>query len=265
MQSQRTLAPCHKKGQFTYKVTVTNGQATTPKFTFAAGAPAAVVDWGDGTARDAVTSGTELNHAYTVGGTYTVRLIAPNQAKYLTQIDINNDKLVSMLTPIQMFPKLTLFYGYANLAWVQNISNWTLPTSLSQFMLNGTGLMGIITHWVLPTSLVYFHIGATALAGVVTNWVLPANLGNIYFNLTSLTGVPVLTSMVSIQELRIESTALIQASVDAYLARCVAREAATTYATPILNLGGTNAAPSAQGVTDKNTLVAAGWIVTVTP
>jgi hypothetical protein len=42
----------------------------------------------------------------------------------------------------------------------------------------------------------------------------------------------------------------------------VANEGDTTYATPTLNLGGTNQAPSAAGLLDKATLVAAGWIVT---
>lgn len=80
--------------QFTYQVTVTAAQATTPKFTFAAGAPAAVMSWGDGSALEAVTSDVELNHAYAVGGTYTVMLIAPNQAQYLTQVDISADYVV---------------------------------------------------------------------------------------------------------------------------------------------------------------------------
>jgi len=69
--------------------------------------------------------------------------------------------------------------------------------------------------------------------------------------------------MVAIKNIRAQDTALLQASVDLYLSRCVAREAATTYATPTLNLGGTNQDPSnPAGLADKATLVAAGWVVT---
>jgi len=228
-----------KKNYFRYQVTVTAGQATTPKFTFGAGAPAAVVDWGDGTAQSAVTSGVELNHAYTVGGTYTVTLIAPNQAKYLTQIDIGSDKVSQVLTPIHKFPKLTYYQLNNNSAWVQNISGWVMPPSIVYLWLRVCPLIGDISGWVVPASQLYFWVHST-----------------------SLSGCPNLDSMVSIQQIRADDTALIQASVDLYLSRCVANEGDTTFATPTLNLGGTNQAPSAAGLLDKATLVAAGWIVT---
>jgi hypothetical protein len=129
---------------FSYIVTVTGGQATTPKFTFGAGAPAAVVDWGDGTAQSAFTSGMELNHTYTNAGTYTVKLIAPNQATYLTQIDINTDKVVSILTPIQQFPNLISFDGHSNYAWVQDLNAWIVMPNLVTLKLNdeASGLIG---------------------------------------------------------------------------------------------------------------------------
>ena len=250
------------KIQFRYQVTVTAGQATTPKFTFGAGAPAAVVDWGDGTAQSAVTSGVEMNHAYTVGGTYTVTLIAPNQAAYLTQIDINSDKISQVLTPIQKFPKLIRFYVSDNPAWVQNIGGWVLPTTLVYFYVNSTSVSGNIGGWVLPAALVYFLVSSTSVSGNIGGWVLPAALVYFYVNSTSVSGCPNLDSMVAIIEIRADTIALIQASVDLYLSRCVANEGDTTYATPTLNLGGTNQAPSAAGLLDKATLVAAGWIVT---
>jgi hypothetical protein len=72
--------------------------------------------------------------------------------------------------------------------------------------------------------------------------------------------------MISIQHLKARYMGYAVASVDLWLSRCVAREAATTYATPELNLGGSsNAAPSnPQGLADKATLVAASWNVTTT-
>jgi PKD repeat protein len=80
--------------EFAYTVLVTDGQATTPKFTFGAGAPAATVSFGDGTAPEAVTSGVEMTHTYTTGGTYTVKLLMTNQNYYLTQVDISSDYVV---------------------------------------------------------------------------------------------------------------------------------------------------------------------------
>jgi PKD repeat protein len=241
-QSQALLKP-KQKLQFQYQVIVTAAQATTPKFTFAAGAPAAVVDWGDGTAQSAVTSGTELTHTYTAGGTYTVKLIAPNQANYLTQIDINADIVLFVLTPIQMFPALILFYGEVNSGtWTQNISCWVLPANLIQFRIdyNYTTTTANISSWVIPASLTVFYID----------------------NSSKVSGVPSLNLMVSITNILVQDCGLPQASVDLWLSRCVAVEAQTTYATPTLNLGGSDAAPSVQGYTDKATLAADGWTVT---
>ena len=95
--------------QFTYQVTVTAAQATTPKFTFAPGAPTAQINWGDGSAYEAVTSAVELTHTYTDAGIYTVQLLMPSQDKWLTEVDINTDKLSKVFTPIQAFKSLTLF------------------------------------------------------------------------------------------------------------------------------------------------------------
>ena len=128
--------------QFTYQVTVTAAQATTPKFTFASGAPTAQINWGDGSAYEAVTSAVELTHTYTVAGTYIVQLLMPNQEKWLTQIDISSDKLSKVITPIQAFRNLTLFYAYSNTAWAQNISGWVLPASLKYFYVHSTSVSG---------------------------------------------------------------------------------------------------------------------------
>jgi len=247
---------------FTYLVTVAPAQTTTPKYTFAVGAPAARVDWGDGTPVTAVVSGVEMNHAYAGAGTFAVTLIAPNQATYLTQIDINADKVTSVLTPIQKFPKLTAFRAYTNVAWVQNIGDWVLPTGLVYFLVSVSSLFGDISGWILPAGLTYFYIYSSSLSGNTSGLVLPAGLIEYKASATSVNGCPNLDSMVVIQIILANDTALIQASVDLYLARCVANEGDTTWATPTLNLGGTNQAPSAAGLLDKATLVAAGWIVT---
>lgn len=226
--------------QFAYRVTVTAAQSTTPKFTFAAGAPVARVDWGDSSTYETVTSGVELTHTYTNAGVYTVQLLMDNQAKWLIQIDINTDKVSWVFSQIGEFKKLTLFYARTNAAWSQNISGWVLPASLN-----------------------YFSIYSTSVSGNISGWVLPPPLVTFYIYSTSLSGCPILSSMVSIQEILAQNCALPVATVDLYLSRCVVREAQTTYATPALNLSGTDAAPSdPAGLADKATLVGLNWVVT---
>jgi hypothetical protein len=68
--------------------------------------------------------------------------------------------------------------------------------------------------------------------------------------------------MVAIQSIRADNCALPEATVDAYLNGCWLREAFTTFATPTLKLGGTDAPPSVAGAAIALLLVGAGWIVT---
>lgn len=82
--------------QFTYEVTVDAGQTTTPKFLFNVGYPTTRIDWGDGTLQETVTSGVELTHTYSSGGTYNVRLNMPNQDIWITQIDLSYDYVTGL-------------------------------------------------------------------------------------------------------------------------------------------------------------------------
>jgi hypothetical protein len=261
--ANRVLRRRSGEDQFTYRVRVTAGQETTPKWTFVAGAPAAVTDWGDGSARDAVTSGTEQTHAYAVAGEYTVTLVMENQAKWLSEVDINGDKVISITTPIQLFRGLLAFRGYTNSAWIQSIASWVIPSSINtSFHLAATGVLGDISGFVLPNSNA-ISLYSTSVTGSVANWVILSGVGIFRIYSTVLTGCPILSSMVAIQDINASNCVLPEATVDLYLSRCVAREPSTTYATPALNLGGTNAAPSnPAGLADKATLVAAGWVVT---
>jgi len=68
--------------------------------------------------------------------------------------------------------------------------------------------------------------------------------------------------LVAIREIQLQNNAFDQATVDLILNVFAENEADFTYATPSVDLSGTDAAPSAAGLTDKATLIAAGWSVT---
>jgi len=181
--------PPHKSNKyFTYEVTVTAGQATTPKFTFTTNVYNKLVDWGDGTIRSVVTTDVELSHTYAIAGKYRITFLMPHQDTLLTQIDVNSDKLSKILTPIQAFRKLTTFNASTNSAWIQNISGWVLPASLVNFYIYSTSVSGDISGWVLPASLVNFYIYSTSVSGDISGWVLPASLVNFYAHATSVSG-----------------------------------------------------------------------------
>lgn len=158
-----------KKARFSYRVQVADGEATTPKFTLGAGAPAAVVDWGDGSSQSAVTSGSELTHTYTTGGTYTVRLIMSSQAKYLTQIDLNTDKAIQLNGLRRLTSLVTLRTNANTKALPMLITD--LPSSLvNLYCYDGlNSLTGDIKD--LPTGMVllYCNGGSNGISGSVSD------------------------------------------------------------------------------------------------
>ena len=242
--SPTIFAPILLRKQFTYQVTVSSGQSTTPKFTFTANPFNKLIDWGDGSAYETVTSNVELSHTYTVAGTYHVKFVMPNQEILLTQIDISSDKLSKVITPIQAFRNLNLLYAYNNSAWSQNISGWVLPASLVNFYVSSTSVSGDISGWVLPTSLVNFAVSSTSVSGDISGWVLPTSLERFVVYSTSVSGSPIFTSTVALSNFQYQNCALPQATVDLIVSRIYDRRASFTAAAPSANVSGTNAAPS---------------------
>jgi hypothetical protein len=163
-----TLIPGGRPVQFNYTAVVGAGVATTPKFTFAAGAPAALVDWGDGTAYSAVTSTVELSHTYANAGSYKVRLLMPAQQKWVTQIDINTDyvqgSFQSMgISRLRSLSSLLLSAGSNAVSG----PNTSLPRALTIMACGGgtNALTGNTSQ--LPRSLttLYCYGGANAVVG----------------------------------------------------------------------------------------------------
>ena len=128
---------------------------------------------------------------------------------------------------------------------VGSVASWVMPTTLTTlYLYMNAGLSGDISGWVLPASLVNFAVSTTSVSGDISAWVLPASLVNFYVYTTSVSGSPILTSAVSLRQFQLQNCALPQATVDAIALAVYNRRAAFTDATPNLNIGGTNSAPS---------------------
>ena len=106
-----------------------------------------------------------------------------------------------------------------------------------------------------------FYCHNNQLTGAIPSLSANTALTIAYFYSNQLTDWSGGTVSNTLGDFQAQNNLLTQAAVDAILAAFVA--ANRTTGTRILNLGGTgNAAPSATGVTDKNTLISRGWTVT---
>lgn len=164
------------------------------------------------------------------------------------KIQLNANNLVGNITAWQpgTFTVLSTLYLYTNASLIGNMEAWAFPASYARYLyLHATGLTGdICANWTLWSALDILYLDGTPASGDMASWTFPAGLQVVQFNGSSLTGAPVFTSAVQLQYLTMHNLMLPQADVDATLLGIYNRRASFTYATPILWIDGSNAAPS---------------------
>ena len=203
---------------------VCNQATITPSITLSAGAPTPIwtVTETGGAVFTYTTAG--FTHNRVTAGDMTVRLLNTQALKtYVAKFECPGDGIKSTWAGLhlELFTKITAIDVNGNALLSGNISSFRLPASLATFAVN-----------------------ITSVSGDISGWVLPALLMNFYVNATSVNGATVFTSAVALRDFRYQNCGLPQATVDAIALAVYTRRAAFTYATPSMNIGGTNAAPS---------------------
>jgi hypothetical protein len=89
-----------------------------------------------------------------------------------------------------------------------------------------------------------FYIYSTSVSGDISGWTLPSSLLYLYIQSTSLSGVPIVSSATNIIKIDYDDCGLLQTDVDGMLQALYNSRSIFTYATPALDIAGTNAAPS---------------------
>jgi hypothetical protein len=236
----RINTPIKTIGCFTYTIQPTGALTHTPEITLSSGG--GVIDWGDNTAQENITSGVAMSHNYTAG-TYTIKIFADLDT--ITKLIIaTSEEYIIYVDNIGNLTNLTEFRCYNQSGWTQNISGWALPSSLKDFYIHNTSVSGDISGWTLPSSLRSFYIYSTSISGDISGWALPSSLQYFYIYNTSVSGVPTISSASNIIKIDYDDCGLLQADVDGMLQALYNSRSIFTYATPALDIAGTNAAPS---------------------
>ena len=159
-----------------------------------------------------------------VSGTTTIKLYCPNPAA-VTAINIYSQSLVGSLA-------LADLSGYTSLTTLSAQSNSALTV---------TGTLGD-----LPASMAYLHLYSTSSTITGTLADLPASMTYLHLDSTSstITGGGTAMAAVNNQQLQIYSMTMSQSNVDDCVSRLYSDRASFLYASPVLGIGGTNAAPS---------------------
>jgi len=186
----------------------------TPSLTLAAGAPTPHWDFGDGTTFD----GTDVDHNFTKAGTKTVTITPFSIVDYIVSISIYACSLVGDLGAgfLRYVPQMTRFlYAWSNGS--AYLASDTIPPGGSYYGFSGTMVLGHLSDF--PTDALTYTVANTSIKA----------------------GVPASNA---VRRIDANNNNWTQSDIDTVIASIYANRANYTYATPTLNIGGNNAAPS---------------------
>ena len=198
------------------------GQTISPRIDFPA-QYAGRVYWqiSDGTVKPA-TSGAEISHTFAANGPHRVRLIGVPVAE-LTQIDAPSDYLTGDIGKIR----------------------WNLYRNLATLSLYSTSVSGDIASLAGLSNLATLSLPSTSVSGDIANLAGLSELATLYLYSTSATcGSTFTASWVGMRNVKVQDCLMSQAAVGNIIESIWNARAGFTYATPELNVGGTNAAPA---------------------
>ena len=139
---------------------------------------------------------------------------------------------------------LTDLMGYGTSVSGDIGAGWALPAALERLYIHTTSVSGDVSAWVLGAALTYLMLSNTSVTGDISGLTIPATLLYLSLSDTTVSGSPGLGSAVALRNYDYADCGLSQGDVDAVLAAVYARRASFTYATPDLQIGGTNSVPS---------------------
>jgi len=188
------------------------------------------------------TNNTNWLQTHTVGNWFGVTVAGGR----VTQVDLNGNGLNGNISafPVHALASTIILYLHGNAALSGNIGGWAPPASLLNLFLYATGLTGNVGSWTLWAALQNLYLYTSALSGDISSWTLPAGMKSLRINGSNISGTPVIGSNTAMREYYYHDCALNQANVDAVLLSIYNRRMAFTFATPSLNIAGTNLAPS---------------------
>jgi hypothetical protein len=125
-----------------------------------------------------------------------------------------------------------------------DLSSWSLPSGLGSLYLYSSSVSGDISSWTLPSSLTTLSLYNISVSGDLSSWTLPSSLLYLYLYNTSISGAPDASGAIGLQNYQIQNNVLSQTVIDGIVQEIYDNWAGYTYATPTLNIGGTNSSPS---------------------
>jgi len=161
----------------------------------------------------------------------------------MTQLYLNSNNFTGGLSGWVLPAPMTQLYLYNN-NFTGDLSGWVLPAPMTHIHLGSNNFTGDLSGWVLPAPMIQLYLYNNNFTGDLSGWVLPAPMTHLYLYGNGFIGTPDVSANTAMRVYHYHNNGLDQANVDAVLLSVYNRRMAFTFATPDLNVGGTNLAPS---------------------
>lgn len=201
-------------------------------------------------------------------GTKTVLAISRDGFRLVTVLNLASQNGIGLL------PSMGQFTGLTTVAINVNVFSGTLPsfgacTGLTAFTSNDNAFSGVMPSFAPCTSLLTFTVGDQKTLGGGFTGALPSfaactAMTSFSASTNLLTGVTAgsFATQKNLTFISLGVNAFSSAAVNQILADCVASLSISgRVACSVFTQGGTNGAPTGQGIIDKAALITAGWTV----
>lgn len=195
-------------------------------------------------------------------GTKAVLAISQDGFKGVTTFGHASLDGVGIFPPLGAFTNLTTIAINVN-AFSGNMPSFAPCTALVTFTANANSFSGTLPSFAPCTALVNFTVNQCSFSGVLPSFAACVNLVSFNAGLNAFTGTVAgsFATQKSATLLAFGVNALSSAAVNQILADCVASLGGGRVACTVTLQGGTNGAPTGQGIIDKAALITAGWTV----
>jgi Leucine-rich repeat (LRR) protein len=185
----------------------------------------------------------------------------------LQELRVDNNTFTGSIPSLNSLTSLVTVRFNHNIGITGNIPSLSLLTNLESFYCIACNLTGPIPSLAANTALKDFRCDtqkeSPKLNGSIPSLAANTQLRYFYAHNNNLSGFSGSSVSNTLRDFQAQSNLLTSAAVNAILAAFVAAGRTSADGTCILMLGGTdNAAPTGQGITDKDTLISRGWTVT---
>jgi len=208
-----------------------------------------------------LTTNTALVNFYVYDNqlTGTIPSLAANTA--LVYFYVYNNQLTGSIPSLTANTALAHFSVGAN-QLTGSIPSLAANTALVTFLVHNNQLTGSIPSLAANTALVNFWVYNNQLTGSIPSLIANTALANFQAQTNQLTGYAGGLGTRVLTIFNASVNALTEVAVNAILADLVVAQAGGNPVCTVSLSGGTNAAPTGQGLLDKATLIAAKWTVT---